>query len=83
MITVLSRYEFNPVVLSDGIVTASRKEVSDVSVFVHNVQVGDTLESLASKLYSDPSQWWRIADVNPQVVFPLDISPGTQIRIPM
>jgi nucleoid-associated protein YgaU len=83
MITVLSRYGFNPVVLSDGIVTASRKEVSDVSVFIYSVQIGDTMESLASKLFNDPGQWWRIADVNPQVGFPLDLTPGTQLRIPV
>lgn len=82
MITALSRYEYSPVVLDDGAVTASRKTVSDVSVFLYTLKYGDTLESLAAKLYGDPGQWWRLADVNPQVVFPLDIAPGTEIRVP-
>ena len=50
MITVLSRYEYNPVVLDDGAITASRKTVSDVSVFLYTLRYGDTLESLAAKL---------------------------------
>jgi hypothetical protein len=50
MITALSRYEYNPVVLDDGAVTASRKTVSDVSVFLYTLKYGDTLESLAAKL---------------------------------
>ena len=82
MITVLSRYEYNPVVLDDGAITASRKTVSDVSVFLYTLRYGDTLESLAAKLYGDSAQWWRLADVNPHVGFPLDISPGTEIRVP-
>jgi nucleoid-associated protein YgaU len=82
MITVLSRYEYNPVVLDDGAVTASRKTVSEVVVFLYTLRYGDTLESLAAKLYGDPGQWWRLADVNPHVAFPLDMYPGTEIRIP-
>ena len=82
MITALSRYEYNPVVLDDGAVTASRKSVSDVSVFLYTLKYSDTLESLAAKLYGDPGQWWRIADVNPQISFPLDMAPGVEIRVP-
>lgn len=82
MITVLSRYEYNPVVLSDGAVTASRKTVSNVTVFLYTLRYGDTLESLAAKLYGDSAQWWRLADVNPHIAFPLDMSPGTEIRVP-
>jgi nucleoid-associated protein YgaU len=82
MITALSRYEYNPVVLDDGAVTASRKTVPNVSVFIYTLTYGDTLESLAAKLYGDPGQWWRLADVNPQIAFPLDIAPGTEIRVP-
>ena len=82
MITVLSRYKYNPVVLADGAVTASRKTVSDVYVYLYSVGIEDTLESLATKLYNDPMQWWRIADVNPQIAFPLDLISGTEIRIP-
>ena len=82
MITALSRYEYNPVVLDDGAVTASRKTVSDVSVFLYTLKYGDTLESLAAKLYGDPGQWWRLADVNSHITFPLDMYPGTEIRVP-
>jgi hypothetical protein len=46
------------------------------------VAPGDTIENMAFKLFGDPSQWWRIADVNPQIEFPLDMVSGMEIRIP-
>jgi hypothetical protein len=26
--------------------------------------------------------WWRILDVNPEIINPQEITPGTQLRIP-
>jgi len=82
MITILSRYEKNQLVLDDGIVTAVRKPVDDVYVQKYTVSSGETLESISAKIYGDPTQFWRIADINPQVRFPVDLAPGTVIRIP-
>jgi nucleoid-associated protein YgaU len=81
MITILSRYthaETN----SQGLKTAVRKETSDVYVQKYSVKIEDTLEGLATQIYGDPSLWWRIADLNPQIKFPLDLEPGMVIRIP-
>jgi hypothetical protein len=44
---------------------------------------GDTFPIIAQRLYSDPEQWYRIADVNPHVFYPGVITPGTVLRIPM
>ena len=82
MITILSRYERSASVLEDGIVTAIRKPVSNVYVQKYTVKSGETLESISSKLYGDPTQFWRIADINPQIKFPLDLESGMVIRIP-
>jgi len=82
MITVLSRYEKSRSRLEDGIVTAVRKPIDDVYVQKYTVTSGETLESIAAKLYGDPTQFWRIADINPQIRFPIDLVPGMTIRIP-
>ena len=81
MITVLSRYTYAPV-NSGGIKTAERKPIADVYVQQYSVKIEDTLEGLATQIYGDPSLWWRITDLNPQIRFPLDLQPGMVIRIP-
>lgn len=37
---------------------------------------------LAFKFLDDSTKWWEIAQVNPQVWYPLDMVLGTSIRIP-
>lgn len=44
---------------------------------------GDRYDTLAAKLWADPMKWWVIADMNPQVLFPGNIPPGTVIRLPL
>jgi nucleoid-associated protein YgaU len=45
-------------------------------------QAGDTFDSIATRIYRDPTQYWRIANINPQVKFPNEIPVGTNLRIP-
>lgn len=78
----LSRYEVSPGITTDGKLISIRKNADQVTVSRYIVLPGETIEVLAHRLYGDPTQWWRIADVNPQVPFPLDISPGMEIRLP-
>jgi nucleoid-associated protein YgaU len=49
----------------------------------HVVQDGDRFDTLAASLWGDPELWWRIADINPEVVYPSDLQPGTVIRVPV
>lgn len=42
----------------------------------------DRLDILAWKFLGSPSLWWRILDVNPEILNATAIAPGTQIRIP-
>ena len=48
----------------------------------YTTRAGDTFESLAAKHYSDANKWYIIADVNPQVFWPLDLTSNTLIYIP-
>lgn len=36
------------------------------SVGLYTTEFSDTFQSIASKLYNDASQWWKIADLNPE-----------------
>ena len=42
----------------------------------------DRLDILAWKFLGSPSLWWRILDINPEILNTTSIAPGTQIRIP-
>ena len=49
----------------------------------YQMRQSDTLPGLAFAYYGDATQWWQIADVNPQITFWGQIPPGTIIRIPV
>lgn len=82
MIYTLSRYTYGENTAEDGKLTAVKKQTFPVNVQTYVVSPGDTFENIAARLYGDSSQYWRIADLNPQVKFPLDLKVGTVIRIP-
>lgn len=46
------------------------------------VEAGDTFEKIAYKEYSDANKWYILADVNPQIFWPLDLRSGDEIYIP-
>lgn len=50
---------------------------------LYTVRQGDTLESIAARLLGSTERYWELADLNPQIKFPLDISTGDTIRIPV
>lgn len=43
---------------------------------------GDRLDTIASDIYGDPLQWWRIADANPSLDDVLTLIPGTRLVVP-
>jgi nucleoid-associated protein YgaU len=85
-----SRYRFGRVIqIIDANLDVNRvHELRQTSVeppegsVPYTVQAGDTFESLAAKRYGDGNKWYIIADVNPQVFFPLDLEAGEVIYIP-
>jgi len=52
------------------------------SISTYTWQVGDQIDYLAYSAYGDETQWWRIANANPEILFWNDVAPGAQIRVP-
>jgi hypothetical protein len=42
----------------------------------------DRPDIVASRLLGNSSLWWAIFDINPELIYPLNIPAGTLIRIP-
>ena len=83
-----SRYVSNPVVLLDTdrgpIVTIAPRppEVKVIQFTFVRLQDGDRLDLMAKHLFGDESQWWRIADANPEILDWSDVPIGTILRVP-
>ncbi|WP_371590926.1 hypothetical protein [Streptomyces sp. NBC_00470] len=52
------------------------------SVTTYQWKQSDRVDLLAQQFYQDPTQWWRFADMNPQILNWEDVKPGTMLRIP-
>ena len=50
-------------------------------VLIHEFQQGEVIDELAARAAGKPRLWWLIADVS-DILFPLEIEPGTEIVIP-
>lgn len=57
--------------------------VSTFSYVSHVYSAAETIDGLAYSYFGDATQWWQIADVNPEIVDWNNIPPGTSIRIPV
>ena len=42
----------------------------------------DRLDLLANKFLGNANLWWMIMDINPEIIDPNDIAPGTVLRVP-
>lgn len=83
MILASSRYKTSTAEKDgDTVVIAVRKDTSAVEYVTYTSREGDSFALLATRLYNDPSQYWRIADINPQIKFPDSIPAGETLRIP-
>lgn len=49
---------------------------------VYEVNEVDRIENLAVHFLGKSELWWKIMDLNPEVLNPFDIPPGTMLRIP-
>lgn len=50
---------------------------------LYTVKSGDTLERIAMKSLGDTRRSWELADLNPQIKFPLQLSVGEVVRVPI
>ena len=65
---------------SDMIAVRKPKIASAYNVYV--TKEGETFDRIAERIYGDSTQYWRIADLNPQVQFPDTIPMNSYIRVP-
>lgn len=89
-VNIYSRYADNqivPLVNSSGITRATilinppSKAVSyGISTYIW--QLGDQIDYLAYSAYGDETQWWRIADANPEIMYWNNVEIGMQVRVP-
>ncbi len=88
MITPQSRYTQGTVVRmpdSEGTYNVSvlrtvRTQIQNFSLYIW--QVGDRPDLVAYKTLQNSQLWWAIFDINPEIIYPLRITPGTVVRIP-
>jgi nucleoid-associated protein YgaU len=53
-----------------------------VQFYWYTVTEIDRMENIAVKTLGNPELWWQIMDINPEIINPFEIAPGTQLRIP-
>jgi len=73
----ISRYT-----MDEDNIHASRESLTNRNYIVYVVKDGDTLEDLARRRLGTQKRFWEIADLNPNVKFPLDIKVGDVLRLP-
>lgn len=44
---------------------------------------GDRIDKVANFFLGNPSRWWEIMDLNPEIHSPSEIEPGMAIRVPL
>jgi nucleoid-associated protein YgaU len=66
-----------------SLLLALPKEVSSERYSMYVSKAGDSFDIIATRVYRDPTQYWRIANINPHVKFPNEIPVGTQLRLPI
>lgn len=57
--------------------------VKNVAISYYIAVDGDRYDKLALRIFGDPTKWWVLADMNPEVTWPGSIPAGTTIRIPL
>lgn len=88
MIAANSRYASNTVVLlptsRGSVVTIAAKTPTAVQIqytwmVLHE---GERLDHLAKMAFGDETLWWKIADVNPEILDWTNVPVGTRLRVP-
>lgn len=89
MISSASRYASSQVVAlsQDGqvvnVIVLPQPQPVTISYVTHMLTDTDRLDKLANSYYGDPTQWWRIANANPELDPDWTVLPaGTTIRVP-
>jgi hypothetical protein len=43
---------------------------------------GESYQFIAYKFLQDPMEWWQVADANPQIWYPFDLTMGSYLHVP-
>ena len=68
--------------ISNGGRLADRVTAESTTYYQYTTQDGDTFARIAARVLNDPTRYWEVADINPQVEWPDVIPTGTVVRIP-
>lgn len=89
MIASNSRYATSTVVTVDMpngtsrlVVLPTAPVASTFNYINHILSSQETIDALAYRYFGDPTQWWRIANANPEIINWVNPVPGVSIRIP-
>lgn len=88
MIVLGSRYQDEPIVTATTASGEVRQAVfrttaaGDIGGRYHVWRSSDRIDQVAEKYLGSGDQWWRIADLNPEVLDPFAIVPGTMLVVP-
>ena len=68
---------------SSGAQIATRSTPNIGQYTLYTIKEGDTLESISARRFGNTDRYWELADLNPQIKFPLDLTTGDVIRLPV
>lgn len=90
MIKANSRYAANPVSVTTGedgktrrVIVQRAPESFAATIQDYVWEDGDHLDELAYFAYGEPELWWKIAEINPEIMDWAEVPIGTAIRIPV
>lgn len=90
MIERVSRYYDGPLAQTQHkytnqyIISVFRKfpQSKQVSYIQYTWKEGDSLARIAKNYGVGPKYWWEIMEINPEIMDPFAIEPGTVLRVP-
>ena len=83
-----SRYstsKVTPVPDAKGVYHATiypRSPLASLRYQAYRVVFGDRMDTIAAVALGDAELWWQVAQLNPELLYPNDLVPGSIIRIP-
>lgn len=82
-----SRYENETITEypKDGVretILSTRRPASPSTFRYYLWDETDRIDRVTREVILDSSRWWEVMDANPDVLNPLDLSPGSVIKVP-
>jgi hypothetical protein len=89
MISATSRYAAATVATFDvngssrQVILPIPPSVTTFNFISHVYTADETIDGIAYTYFGDPTQWWQIANVNPEILDWNSLTPGQTILIPV